>query len=214
MDNWRMLLSRISDGTFVAQHYTTSTKLYNAQHHFNKLSRLIPNQKVTDLMEIEVDGQNNFVRAKFSDFYLQKAAGYLGELDALFYTLRSCIDSFFWEINLIFKLECERATRVIDVMNDKCNDKKTNNLLQGLNEEPWFKYLNDIRNHVTHRKLHEIAAYTEDFMLYLPKELKNDHSDFSREKEFEVIPCISNLLENTKIFLEKGYGLIMDDLNG
>ena len=213
MNNWKTLLNRISDLEVTTQHYTTSTKLHSAKRHFDKINKLIPNQKATDLMEIKVDDQGHFKgTAKFTDSYLQKAGDYVGELDAFFYSLRSCIDSFLWEINLIFKLECRKATRVIDVMNKRCNDKRTNNLLQGLSEESWFKYLNDVRNYVIHRKLNEIAVCAEDFRLYLPKEPENGYSSYSREKEFEVIRCAKNLLENTKEFLERGYGTILEDL--
>jgi len=216
MTNWKTLLDRIdrSDHGVITQHYTTSTKLHNAHRYFEKISILIPNQKATDLMEIEVDNQGHFKRANFTNSYLQKAGDYLGEIDAFFYTLRSCIDSFLWEINLIFKLDCQKATRVIKVMNIKCNDKKTNVLLQSLGEETWFKYLNDVRNYVIHRKLHDIAICIENLQLYLPKEpWKNGYSSYSREQEFEVITCFSNLLEKTRNFLEKGYGLVIDDLN-
>ena len=217
MNNWETLLNRISDHEVTTQHYTTSTKLHSAKRHFVKINRLIPNQKATDLMEIKFDDQGHFKgAAKFADSYLEKAGDYVVELDAFFYSLRSCIDSFLWEINLIFRLKCRKATRVIDVMNEKCSDKKTNNILQGLSEESWFRYLNDVRNYVIHRKLNEIAVCAEDFRLYLPKEPEKryGYSSYSREKEFEVTRCINNLLESTKEFLEKGYGLIMDDLKG
>jgi hypothetical protein len=213
MANWKALLDLISENEVKTQHYTTSTKLHNAQRHIVMMKKIIPNRKATDLMDIEIDNQGHLKGAKFSNSYLQKAGDYLGELDAFFYTLRSCIDSFLWETNLIFELKCKKATRVIDAMNKRCHGKKTNKLLQGLNEETWYKYLNDVRNYVTHKRLHEIAICAEDSKLYLPKEPENGYTSYLREKEFEVITCINNLLGNTRDFLEKGYGLIIDDLN-
>jgi hypothetical protein len=47
----------------------------------------------------------------------------------------------------------------------------------------------------------------------LPKEPENGYSSYSRDKDFEVITCLSNILGKTRDFLEKGYGLVMDDLN-
>ena len=99
-------------------------------------------------------------------------------------------------------------------MKQKHRGKKINDLLQDLWREPWFEYLNNYRNFVTHRKLSEMATYTEDLKLYLPSNPRTETTikSYSREEDFEVIPCNRNLLRNVMEFLEKGYGPIIGDL--
>ena len=213
MPNWIRLSEKISDLEGRQQHFTTSTKLHVAKLHLDRTSRLIPNQKATDLMELETDDQGH-LKAVFDGIYLQRTVDYLGELDAFFYCLRSCIDSFLWQANLFYRLGCSRAVDVWSAIKQKHMGKKINDLLQDLRHRPWFKYLNDYRNFVTHRKLSEMATYTEDLKLYLPSNPRSESTieSYSREEDFEVVSCIRNLLRNVMEFLEKGYGLIMDDL--
>jgi len=210
MVNWTSLTDKISSSELIVQHYTTSTKLHIAWRHFEKLSEIIPNQRATDLMVIKVEEQN-IISSEFPPSFLRKTGDYLSELDAFFYSLRSCIDSFLLQINLIFKLGLSKVylRDLVNKMNKKYKDKKISKLLRVLEDEPWFNYLKDIRNYLTHRNLSEIATYSEDFRLYLPSDPKT--SSYSREKEFEVIPCLRNLYINTKAFLEKGYGLLFDE---
>ena len=208
MVNWRSMKDKIlstkNNQELLFQHYTTTTKLEIAARHFTKLSKKIPNQKVTDVLNINKD------QVIFDTFFLKKGGDYLGELDGFFYSLRSCIDSFLWEINYTFKLGCLRATHVRNKMKKKHPKKKITKMLNGLSEEPWFKYLNDIRNNLTHYSLSEIVTFTEDFKLYLPE--KPVTASYSRKKEFEVMPRLKHLKENTKEFLEKGYDLLIEEL--
>jgi hypothetical protein len=83
-----------------------------------------------------------------------------------------------------------------------------------MSNKSWFKYLNHIRNNLIHRKLSEIATYTENLQLYLPSNPKGEITDksYSMDEDFEVVSCINKLLNNVKEFLEIGYGLIIDDL--
>lgn len=218
MSNWIRLSEKIQqDLEKRHQHFTTSTKLYIAKLHLDEISGLIPNQKATDLMRLEKDDQGHLT-AVFDGIYLQRTAKYLSELDAFFYCLRSCIDSFLWEVNLFYKLQCRRATKVRYMIEQKHKGRKINDLLQDLWREPWFEYLRDYRNFVTHHKLSEMATYTEDSKLYLPSKpqsaftIERTNESYSREEDFEVMPCIENLLRNVTEFLEKGYGLVIDDL--
>ena len=208
MVNWKSMkdsiLRRKNENELLSQHYTTTTKLDISARHFKKLIRIIPNQKVTDILKISKNG------VTFDGFFLRKGRDYLGELDGFFYSLRSCVDSFLWEINYTFKLGCSRATSVWDEMKKKYPEKKITKMLNGLSKEPWFKYLCDIRNNLAHYNLSEIVTFTEDFKLYLPT--KPEIAYYSRKKEFEVIPRLKHLLENAKGFLEKGYGLLTEEL--
>lgn len=211
MPNWQRILEKIGEDLEKKhQHYTTSTKLHFAEYHYVKITLLIPNRKATDIMKIDPKIQE----AVFDDEYLRKTVAYLSELDALLYTLRSCIDSFLWEINLIFELGCERVTDIRCLMNIKYNRTKTNKLLKHMSNKSWFKYLNRIRNNLIHRKLSEIATYTENLHLYLPSNPKGEITDksYSMNEDFEVVSCINKLLNNVKEFLEIGYGLIIDDM--
>lgn len=207
MINWRILRDKIPHSELLAQHYTTSTKLHLARRHSDKLNELIPTQKATDIMQINLNER----RAEFPPSFLNKSSDYLSELDAFFYSLRSCVDSFLWEIILVFDLELSDANlrRIRERMEKKHKDREMTKLLNNLRDESWFKYLNDIRNYLTHRKLSEIATFSEDLKLYLPSDPKM--SSYSREKKFEVIQCLQNLYVNTKDFLEKAYGLLIDE---
>lgn len=208
MVNWNnmkdKILSTKNNLELLNQHYTTTTKLGIAAHHFTKLSKIIPNQKATDLMKISKN------EVEFNDFYKKKCEDYFGELDGFFYSLRSCIDSFLWEINYSFKLGCLRATHTWNEMKKKHPKKKITKILNDLNKESWFTYLNYIRNNITHYSLSEIVTFTEDFKLYLPE--KPETASYSRKKEFEVMPRLNQLLENTKEFLEKGYDSLIEEL--
>lgn len=134
----------------------------------------------------------------------------MSEHDAFFFSLRSCIDSFLWEIDLFFNLERKYVNQIKPRMNEKHKDKEITKLLNSLQGEYWFKYLSYIRNNLAHRKLSKIVTFTEDLKLYLPSGLKTD--SYSREKKFEVLPCLKNLYTNVKEFLEKGYGLLIDEV--
>lgn len=208
MVNWRSMKDKIlSTKKFQElfyQHYTTTTKLGIAARHFTKLSEIIPNQKATDLLEISKN------EVKFDAPTRKKCEDYFGELDGFFYSLRSCIDSFLWEINYTFKLGCLRATFVRNEMKKKYPKNKITKILNDLSKEPWFKYLNDIRNNIAHYSLSEIVTFKEDFKLYLPE--NTETASYSRKKEFEVIPRLKHLKENTKEFLEKGYDLLIEEL--
>lgn len=210
MVNWKSMkdsiLRRKNENELLNQHYTTTTKLDISARHLEKLIRIIPNQKVTDILKISKN------RVTFDGFFLRKGRDYLGELDGFFYSLRSCVDSFLWEINYTFKLGCSRATRVWDEMKNKYPEKKITKMLNGLSKKPWFTYLSDIRNNLAHYNLSEIVTFTEDFKLYLPTKPEIAYYSYSRKKEFEVIPRLKHLLENAKGFLEKGYGLLTEEL--
>lgn len=188
------------------QHLTTSTKLYGARHHLDKLKELIPNQKSSD---IGLKVESGVV--KFASRLPKKTVDYLSELDAFLYSLRSCIDSLLWEINLAFKLEFEKVyfSNLMKKMKTEHKDSKITELLYELKLEAWFQYLNDVRNNLTHRRLNEIAIHTEDQKLYLPSNPKN--GSYLRESKFEIFPCIKKLYIDTKEFLEKAYDLLINE---
>ncbi len=208
MVNWKRMKDNIArrkkKRELFFQHYTTSTKLYIAKRHLLRLSKIIPNQKATDILNISKKG------VKFDGSFLKKGRDYLDELDGIFYSLRSCVDSFLWEINYTFKLGCSRATHVWDEMKKKYPEKRITKMLNNLSKEPWFRYLSDIRNNIAHYTLSEIVTFTEDLKIYLPK--NPETACYSREKEFEVIPCLKHLWENAKEFLETGYNILVEEL--
>jgi len=71
-------------------------------------------------------------------------------------------------------------------MNEKYSGKKTNKLLQDLGNESWLKYLNRIRNNLIHRKLSEIATYTEDLKLCLPSDPEGEITEKSYSRDGEA----------------------------
>ena len=209
MVHWKTLKNRIVDQSdpLYERHYTTSTKLFITERHFTKISRIIPHQKATDL-DLVIISQREF---GYGPSFLEKSSNYVSELDGFFYSLRSCIDSFFWEINYIFKLGCSRATSVWDTMKAKYPEEKMTRLLNTLNEKDRYIYLNSARNILTHYTLSEIETYTEDPKIYLPRNPETPYR--SEEKGFEVIPQLKFLLKNAKQFLENGYAIILGGYN-
>jgi len=211
MVNWKDLTAKISDPKLLSQHCATSTKLFNAKRHRKILKEIIPTQRATDLERIEV-GKHKIIHELPSSLPIKNLQFY-DELEFIFYNLRSCIDSFLWEINFIFKLGCSKAAQVRGAMNKKCEEKEITTLLNNSQKESWFKYLNKIRNNLTHRLLSEVATW-EDLKLYLPSmPFTNEPSPFfySLEKEYELFPCLDRLAESTKDFLEKGYKILLNE---
>jgi len=215
MVNWRSMKDKILSTKkypkLLHQHYATSTKFYNAKRHFKALKELVSNHIGKDLITIEYDKKKwiSKIPATLSENNLQ----FYDELEFIFYNLRSCIDAFLWEINLIFKLECSKAAHVRDAMNKKCKENEINNLLTNLQNEEWFIYLSQIRNKFTHRLLFEIAT-AEDLKLYLPTmslTKKPDLFFYGAEKEYELFNCLNELTKNVMGFLEKGYKILVLD---
>ena len=211
MENWRKLSARLSDRELFLQHHITSTKLNNAKRHFKALEKLVPNHTAKDLFKIEFGKKKRI--SEIPSSLSEKILQFYDELEFIFYNLRSCIDSFLWEINLIFKLECSKAAQVRDAMNSKCEEKEIINLLINLQKEEWFMYLSETRNNLTHRLLSEIAI-AEDLKLYLPSmRLTNKPSLFfyGLEKEYELFTCLDEVTKNVMDFLEKGYKILVKD---
>lgn len=211
MVNWKDLTAKISDPELHFQHHVTSTKLYNAKRHCNQLKEIVPTQRATDFERIE--SRKHELVLELSISLSIKKLQFYDELEIVFYNLRSCIDSFLWEINLIFKLGCSKAAQVRDAMNIKYTEKEITKLLNNLQKECWFKYLRETRNNLTHRLLPAVAI-AADLKLYLPSmRVTNKSSLFSYglEKEYELFPCLDRLVENTQDFLEKGYNILLDE---
>jgi len=204
MVNWKKLSDKIS-GEVRLQHFTTSTKLAIARQHCHKLKTIVPTQKVTDLVKVKFVEPNK-VSIEFRYYLPAKIDDYFDKLDAFFYSLRSCIDSFFWEINLIFNLGFSRINfkEIREKMNEKYIEKEITNLLYDLRDEPWFKYLNGIRNCLAHHKLSEFAT-AKDLKLYLPSnpEELDKPGSYSLEKEFEVLPCLETLSINVRVLRKR-----------
>jgi len=205
MVNWRSLKDRFrSDLRLFIQHLTTSTKLHIAHRYFNKLREIAP----TDLMCARQGKET--ISIELPSSLTSEVEDYFDWIEAYFYTLRSCIDSFLWELNLFFKLGLKQVgnlRKFRESINEKYKDKEITKLLNDLQNKPWFNYLRDVRNYLTHRVLSEVAS--EGSKLYLPSNLET--VSYSKRKEFEVIPCLDNLYINTKEFLEKGYGLLVNE---
>ncbi len=219
MTNWEIIEQSIREKKIIElgileQHFTTSCKLHTARNHLVKLGKLIPTKRITDLpVEIEVDEQKNVKSIVWHDTWIIKAEKYFEEFDGFFYSLRGCLDSFFWEINLIFKLGLKKITyaEVKKAVKKKHNEKATTKLLEKLENEHWFRYVSEVRNELTHHTLSEFITFTEDLMIYLPSDPKRN--EYLREERYEVLTCLKTLADNTLEFLEKGYEAMMFDLN-
>jgi hypothetical protein len=206
MNNWKELMDRISDLRTKVQHLTTSTKLHIAKRHCDKLRNLIPTERAPDLVNIEFDKRDRIIfkpptslPSKIEEFY--------DELEFIFYNLRSSIDSFLWEINLLLNLR-HRSTnfrKFLKRLNKEYKNEEITKLLSDLQKESWFEYLSEIRNNLIHRLFSEVAI-SKDLKLYLPSKPKS--GSFKLEKEFELLPCLDGLLGNVKDFLEKGYKIL------
>jgi len=100
-------------------------------------------------------------------------------------------------------------------MKEKHSDKKITQLLISYRGLKWYKYLNSMRNQISHRYLAELT-FSEEGKIYLPPnpialDFSNDPRDFRIEGEYEVIICLENLLENVLDFLENGYGFLIKE---
>ena len=206
MKNSREFTTRIDDsgkGKLLYQHLATTTKLYTSKRFFNKIRR------------IDIRKFPNFPSSLDGN-----VLDYYEYIDAFFFNLRSCIDSFLWEINLYFNLGKKKlyggtGKNIDDLMKEKHPDTKITQLLISYQQFGWYKYLNRMRNQITHRYLAELI-FSEKDKIYLPPDptafdfLKP--KDFTIEDNYEVIICLENLLKNVKDFLEKGYGFLIKDL--
>lgn len=213
VNNWKKLLKKLSKFDILSQHYTTSGKLRTASYHFRRLIELVPENTISTLqITIKADEQGRH-DVTFPIEHVSKVEEYLRERDGFLYSLRGCLDSFFWEVNLIFNLGLSKISygEVKQKMKKEYGTRKTTRLLMGLQNEPWFVYLSDVRNELTHHTLSELVTFTEDDKLYLPDDpLKNT---YSRESRYEVPICLKTLRDATFEFLEKGYKTIWDDLS-
>jgi hypothetical protein len=215
MTNWEIIEqgiieNKITEQGIIEQHYTTSCKLHTAGNHYDKLSRIIPTNKITDLPAKIVEG--HVVYTNFMEFS-KKAEEYFEELDGFIYSIRGCLDSFLWEINIIFNLGLKRISYrdVKNAMKKMHGNKETTKLLEKLENDDWFVYLNDIRNELTHHTLFDIFTFTEDSMMYLPKNPIG--GIYIKEEKYKVLTCLKTLREKILEFLEKGYEAMLVDLN-
>lgn len=178
------------------------------------MKKLIPHRKITDLLiDINVDEKGIAEIEYDPEAFLEKATEYLEHIEGFFYSLRGCLDSFFWELNLVYELGLDiiYRDRIIREMEKKRNSKEITKLLQKLGNQQWFKYLSNVRNELTHHILSELVTYTEDKRIYLPSDPKKN--DYTKNEEFEVLTCLTYLRNNVIQFLEKGYKALLRDLN-
>ena len=211
MVNWKDLTAKISDPKILKQHYVTSTKLFNAKHHFKILKEIVPTQRAIDLVRIEFGKKKLIYEIPSSPS--KKNLQFYDELEFIFYNLRSCIDSFLWEINLLFELRCSKAGQVIHVMKNKFEEKEITEQLNSLKEKTWFKYLSEIRNNLIHRLLSEVAI-DKELLLYLPsRPFTNEPNPtvYNLGTEYELFTCLDELIKNAMDFLEKGYRILVKD---
>ena len=215
MTNWEIIEQgirekKITEQGILEQHFTTSCKLHTAGNHYYKLSRIVPTKRITDLPIKIVEGQ--IVYPNIIEFSI-KAEEYLEELDGFIYSLRGCLDSFLWEFNIIFKLGFKRISYwdVKDAMKKTHGNKETAKLLEKLENDDWFLYLNDLRNELTHHTLFDISAFTEDLMICLPSNPIG--GIYIKEEKYKILTRLKTLREKTLEFLENGYEAIIVDLN-
>ena len=100
------------------------------------------------------------------------------------------------------------------LMEEKHSDKIITQLLLNYRQLKWYRYLNQMRNQITHRYLAELL-FSEEETIDLPSNptsfLPRDQKDFTTEDKYEVIICLNNLLENVLNFLEKGYSILIKE---
>jgi hypothetical protein len=99
-------------------------------------------------------------------------------------------------------------------MKEKHSDKKITQLLISYQQLEWYKYLNRMRNQITHRFLAELLFSKEGKIYLPPNPIALDFikpKEFKIEDKYEVIIYLENLLENVLDFLENGYGFLIKE---
>ena len=186
------------------QHLTTGTKFEIARCHIDKLFSLFPAKKITDLIELSYDEKTN--QWTIFVFNLPSYLACLSEYDSFLYSLRSCIDSFLLEVNLVYGLKIPsnqvNLTRVRKEMRRQYGkDDLTNHLISSF-QSSWFKYLGSLRNFVAHRICSSFIT-SNDYRLYLPDD--PEASKVSTNRNLEFFATLNELLMDTENFLETGF---------
>lgn len=202
MVNWTNLDRKILSVELRHQHRTTATKFEIARYHLRKLKSRVPTQRVTDLIRLSYDERTN--QMKVWAFNLPPVLEFLAEFDAFLYTLRSCVDSFLWEVNLVYDLKLRRIslTSVTRKMNRYCKNDELTKHLKSLPKAKWFECLGKVRNSITHRLCSAIVT-SIDYKFYMPDD--PSASTPSITKNLELFMILDELLQETKVFLETGF---------
>jgi len=210
--NWKRLEQKISNAALRNQHLITGTKFEMAEHLLRTLKSMISTKKITDLIKVSYDEKTNQMKVWDFSYVLPRVLAFLAEYEMFLYTLRSCIDSFLLEVNLIYDLKIPNHKVTIErIKNKMCRQYKDDELTKHLldlsdpSQAEWFKYLGDLRNFVAHRICSSIITST-DYKLYLPDNSRA--RSISIEKDFEFFTKLSELLEKTKNFLELGFNYL------
>jgi hypothetical protein len=216
MVNWKNLEQKISNVKLSNQHMTTSTKLDIAKYHLQRLASMVPSRKITDLIRVSYDEKTN--QMKIWAFDPTPVFAFLAEFEAFLFSLRSSVDSFLLEVNLICKLkipdEKVSLSRVKDEMvsqrgRDGDLTKHLLSLYEHDNKGKWFRYLGELRNLITHRICSSIIT-SVDYRLYLPD--KPEVEPFSIKEDIEFFAKLNELLKETQSFLDEGFGYLQDQL--
>ena len=217
MGNSREFTTKIVNsgkGELLFQHLATTTKLNASKRFLDKISKI----DITTFLKYKYrEGKTHQIELPSS--LQDNVLDYYEYLEAFFFNLRSCIDSFLWEVVLYFdlglkKLYEDKRKNIFALMKEKHPDKKITQLLISYRQLEWYKYLNPMRNQITHRYLAELIFSKEDKIHLPPNPIALDFKkpkDFTIEHKYEVIICLENLLENVLDFLENGYDFLIKE---
>jgi hypothetical protein len=212
--SWTELEKKITNANIKSQHETTGTKIEIARYHLEKIFVLLPNQQLTDMIEIAYDKETNMhkiIASRTASKYL----AFSSELDSFLYSLRGCIDSLLLEINSIYGLNLEdykvTAKNLKKKMNFHCKQEQLTNYLASTFQSHWFNYLTDLRNTVVHHINFPFYVSIDlkapnCYPLYLPDE--PNASKISLNNDYKILPKLNELLIETANFLSISYGLI------
>ncbi len=192
----------------VNQHATTGTKFALAEFHLKNLSKLV-NELIPKLLIVKSANAFSIDAPRYPD----QLFACLAEYDSFLFSLRGCIDSFLWEVNLAYGLNLAShditSKRITERMNERYKkDDLTKHLITTFNGD-WFTYLSRLRNRVAHQINSSFITELKlplpaNFSLYLPDDPNADKA--SIDKNFELFSKLKELLEKTREFLSVSYG--------